>query len=301
MKHELRALFWEATLRCNAYCSFCGSKCGGNGGNKNTDELTGDEISAVFRQIAERYDPNKIMINVTGGEPLVRKDLFQVMKYVSSLGYSWGIVTNGILLNRDNIALLKDSGCKTISISLDGSEETHEKLRGIKGCYSSIIRNILRLEETDFLDVIMVTTVVSRSNIAELDNIKDLLKKLPIDVWRICAVDPIGRARSNKEVLLSPSEIRQMNEYICECKKEVLPFKVTTSCSHYLGEYELRVREFPFLCMAGKKLAAYLQTVIYLYVLMSPGQKHSFKEMSGQKTLLMYGKTNFPASGILSI
>ena len=255
MNNELRVLFWESTLKCNAYCSFCGSRCGDN---ESSDELTTQEICDVFKGISQKYDPGKIMINVSGGEPLVRKDLFEVMSYAASLGFSWGMVTNGILLNESVIAQLKSSGCKTISISIDGSEVTHETLRGVSGVYSEIINGIHRLKEADFLDSIMVTTVVSNANIEELDVIKNILLALPIDVWRICIVDPIGRAKENEKILLSPDQIKYVMDYIVTCRQENLPFNVTTSCSHFLGDYEFIARDYPFLCMAGKQVGSIL-------------------------------------------
>ena len=94
-KFPLRILFWESTLHCNAYCEFCGSRCG------DTDclnELSKAEICSVFKQIAEQYDASQIMINVSGVEPLMRDDLIEIMQYPIYLGYRWGLVTNGMLL-----------------------------------------------------------------------------------------------------------------------------------------------------------------------------------------------------------
>ena len=76
---ELRHLFWEATLRCNAGCPFCGSRCGSYSGLQEVDS---DSLIKTFESIANAYDARGIMVNVTGGEPLLRKDLFSVMDKV---------------------------------------------------------------------------------------------------------------------------------------------------------------------------------------------------------------------------
>ena len=104
-KHELIDLFWECTLTCNANCKHCGS----NAEKKKYDgELTTEEIKNAFKQIANDMDASKILINVTGGEPLVRKDLCEVMEYATNeLGFHWGMTTNGILLTEENIQKLK--------------------------------------------------------------------------------------------------------------------------------------------------------------------------------------------------
>lgn len=254
-KYPLRILFWESTLRCNAYCEFCGSRCGDN---DCSNELSKEEICRVFKQIAERYDPSQIMINVSGGEPLMRKDLIPIMQYAVSLGYQWGLVTNGMLLTEEMINALKQTDLKTVSISIDGLQETHDSLRGVKGGLDSVLQNIKLFSEAEFLETIMITTVVSKKNITELDNIKKLLKSLHINSWRICPVDPIGRANGESELLLSNEQINYLYDYIVSCRNESLPFSVTTSCSHYLGKYEFDVRSFPFQCNAGKTVGSIL-------------------------------------------
>ena len=255
LSFPLRVLLWESTQRCNAYCEFCGSRCGDV---SCLDELTKEEICTVFQQIAENYDASQIMINVTGGEPLLREDLIDIMQYAISLGYHWGLVTNGMLLNENIIARLKETELKTVSISIDGLYETHDSLRGVKGGFNTVIRNLKLLADVDFLETIMITTVVSKKNISELDSIKNLLKSLPINVWRICPVDPIGRADSDSNLILDTDQIKNIFEYISRCRQEDLPFNVTTSCSHYLGKYEFDVRLFPFECNAGKTVGSIL-------------------------------------------
>ena len=100
-KPKLYNLFWETTLRCNAKCKHCGSRAGEDCNFK--DELTTEEIKNALQNIANKYDANEILLNITGGEPLVRKDLFEVMKFARNLGYHWGMTTNAMLINDYNI------------------------------------------------------------------------------------------------------------------------------------------------------------------------------------------------------
>ena len=78
-KPKLKQLFWETTLRCNAKCKHCGSRAGENINLK--DELTTEEIKTALKSIANKYNASEILINVTGGEPLIRKDVFEVMEF----------------------------------------------------------------------------------------------------------------------------------------------------------------------------------------------------------------------------
>lgn len=122
-------LFWETTLKCNAKCKHCGSHAGEDYPIK--DELTTEEIKNALQQIANKYDATKILLNITGGEPLLRKDLFDVMNFAKNLGYRWGMTTNGILINDAIIEKMKQTQMETISISIDGLETSHDTFRGV--------------------------------------------------------------------------------------------------------------------------------------------------------------------------
>ena len=100
-KPKLYNLFWETTLRCNAKCKHCGSRAGEN--VKLDDELTTEEIKKTLQSIANKYDASKILLNITGGEPLVKQDLFEVMDFANKLGYHWGMTTNAMLINESII------------------------------------------------------------------------------------------------------------------------------------------------------------------------------------------------------
>lgn len=250
--YPLQDLFWECTLRCNAFCAFCGSRCG----EVSCDELTTEEILTAFQDVAAKMDPCSIMINVTGGEPLLRKDLFQVMGECVKLGFSWGMVTNGILLTPEIVEKLRDAGMKTVSISLDGLEDTHNALRGVKNGFQKSLAGIRMLREADFLEHIMVTTVVSKKNIDQLEQLYDLLLTLGIDSWRVAMVDPIGRAGGQEDLLLGKEELDRYLDFIASHGSAALP--VTTSCSHYLGSRDHALGRERFVCRTGKNVASIL-------------------------------------------
>ena len=160
-------------------------------------------------------DASKILINVTGGEPLVRQDLCEVMEYATNeLGFRWGMTTNGILLNDENIEKLKKANMETISISIDGLEETHDRFRGVPGSYKTIINNIKKLKEADFVKHLQVTTVFHKENINELNELYKVMLNLGLDSWRLVSMDPIGRANENNDLLLNGKEIRQLERTV---------------------------------------------------------------------------------------
>ena len=255
-KHPLVDLFWECTLTCNAKCKHCGSSAEKR---KYEGELTTEEIKTAFKQIANDMDASKILINVTGGEPLVRQDLCEVMEYATNeLGCHWGMTTNGILLNGENIQKLKKANMETISISIDGLEKTHDFFRGVPGSYNTIINNIKKLKEADFVKHLQVSTVFHKNNINELEELYNVMLGLNLDSWRIISMDPIGRAKENDNLLLDGKEIKQLLDFIKQ-KNKNKKLELTYGCPGFLGlEYEKEVRKNYFYCRTGIQVASIL-------------------------------------------
>ena len=256
--HPLRILFFEVTSRCNAKCEHCGSSCG-EIFPKN--EITNDEIKKVLTDIANNpnYSPSNIMIDITGGEPLMKKDLFELMEYVNELGFPWGMTSNGMLINEDIVKRMVETNMYSISISIDGLESTHEEFRKVPRSFKKIINGIKLMQQEPSIKDIQITTCVNKKNINQLEDLYNLMLELNIKDWRIIEVDPIGRAKGNDIILLSPDEYKKMLNFIEAKRKNKDGIKVSYGCGHFLGlEYEPRVRETPFYCGAGTIVASVL-------------------------------------------
>ena len=252
-QHPLRILFIEVTSRCNARCEHCGSSCGDF---IPKDEVTNEELKAVLDDIAKHYNPRDTMINITGGEPLVKKDLFELMDYANKLGFYWGMTTNGMLIDEEIVKKMADTGMYSVSVSLDGLKETHESFRKVPNCYEKILKGIDLMLHTPSIQIVQVTTVVNKKNIEQLEDMYELVKKLGVKNWRILNVDPIGRARDNKEILLDGKEMQRMIDFIHE-KEELFNNKqsdveVGYGCAHFLGaKNDTAIRKQPFICVTG--------------------------------------------------
>ena len=245
---RLRTLFWEATLRCNAACPFCGSSCGA----APSAEADGETVCRALASLAGAFDPREIMVNVTGGEPLLRKDRFDVMKRVHAMGFPWGMVTNGSLITDETVRQMKDAGMGSISVSVDGLYEAHDSIRRLPGAFARIVEMIRRLAREDFLDSIQITTVVTRRNLGALEDMLSFFSALPVDSWRLAIVDPIGRGREQEALLLRGEDLEELAAFMDRHRFDENPV-VTTSCSHYLGSRDTLYRPHPFRCEADKR------------------------------------------------
>jgi radical SAM protein with 4Fe4S-binding SPASM domain len=255
-KHELKYLFWECTLNCNFKCKHCGS-CAGS--NRIAETLLAEDAKKVFFDVANKYDSSKITIAVTGGEPLMRQDLFEVMTYASSLGFRWGMVTNGSLVSEQIAEKMKNSGMKTIDVSIDGLESVHDEFRNYRGSYQKAIDVVKILSSKNFLKPLRITTTVHRKNINQLEEMYDTFSKTGAHNWRLLNVDPIGRGIDNNEILLNKIEVTKLLDFIKKKRTEKSKLGVSFGCAHFLGdEYEDEIRSSFFYCATGNNIGSIL-------------------------------------------
>ena len=257
-KHPLTYLFWECSLRCNLACQHCGSSCGLKRINK--DELTTEEIKNVFRTIAEDFNPKQITIAVTGGEPLLRNDIFEVMRYANELGFSWGMVTNGTLITPEIVSQMQKAKMSTISVSLDGLENNHNWLRNSKDAFKKTINGIKLLVSSKSFNVVEAISCINQNNFNELEEIYQLCNNLGVDKWRIFTISPIGRAKGNFNLFLDGQQLLYLLKYIKDKRKEKKNKPKVSFCDEgFLGlEYEGEVRDQLFYCWAGISVGSIL-------------------------------------------
>ena len=245
----LKYLFLELTLRCNEHCRHCGSRCG----DVRTNEMTKEQYFSFLEKIKADF-PQLPMLCITGGEPLLREDFFEIMDYAKKLGYMWGMTSNGTLITPHIAQKLEKVGMKTISVSIDGLEQTHDDFRQSKGGFRKSISGIKNLLAHDF-KAVQVTTVVTKKNIAELEQLCALMCELDVDSWRVINIEPIGRALTLDGYTLDKEDYRYLFSFIRQ--KRLKGYPVTYGCQHYLGtDYEKEVRDWYFLCNAGIYVAS---------------------------------------------
>ncbi len=251
-EHELRYLFWEATSLCNARCRHCGSDC-----ERSTDtsaELSTAEIEAVFRRVAETHDPKKVMLAITGGEPTLRKDLYEVMGHARDMGFSWGMVTNGIAVNEDHVKRAGEAGMRTLTVSLDGPEDIHDWMRGRKGAWQKARRAIELFRDAGYLRILQITSVVAPRTIPRLHELLEIVRELEVDHWRLLGIFPGGRAGKEfgRDLLMDGEDMVRLFEFIAKVRRSRRRPLTYYGEEGYFGlRWELEIRRWFHYCNAG--------------------------------------------------
>ena len=250
-QHPLQQLFWECTLRCNMKCRHCGSDC------KISEvhpDMPFEDFEKVLLRVKEKYDSHKVLVIVSGGEPLVREDIVRCGRRIYELEFPWGMVSNGRLMSPGKIDELLHAGMRSATISLDGFEQEHDWMRGTQGAFSHAVEatRILAAEKSINFDVV---TCVNRRNFDKLKEFKEFLISIGLKAWRIFTVFPVGRAANDPELQLSPEQYSGLMEFIAETRKEGR-IRLSYACEGFLGGWEGKVRDHLYTCQAGISVAS---------------------------------------------
>ncbi len=254
--HRLLYLFLEITRKCNLNCLHCGSDCKAD---FQSPELTTDSWLKIIYYMCVHYS-NDLTFVITGGEPLIHKDLLTITKHIQKKGYRWGMVSNGMVLNSERFKLLTESGLYSITISLDGLENSHNKLRNSKISYQRVLNalDIIGKSNFQYKDVI---TCVYPDNLYELDKIAKILIEKGITSWRLFRIFPSGRAQNNPITQLTFEQTQIMLNWIKNNKPKLkkLGLNLNLSCEGWVPyNNDIKLRVDAFFCRAGINIASVL-------------------------------------------
>jgi AdoMet-dependent heme synthase len=216
---------WEITQSCDLACKHCRAAAQPIA---HPDELSNAEGKALIDQIAQMQVPIFVF---TGGDPLKRKDVFELIRYAADKGVKVAVTPSATpLLTREAMFRLKKAGLVRLGISLDGSSpEIHDAFRGLPGAWARTIQAIEWANDAGI--PVQVHTTISRHNAHDLDNLCALFEKLDIVMWNVFFLVPVGRGQIAD--LLSGEEFEQVFGKIYELSHRV-DFQIkTTEAMHY--------------------------------------------------------------------
>ncbi len=240
--------FWEVTHRCNSRCITCDMWK-----KKSPPEMQTQEALDVIRQLK---DLNVLHVSISGGEPFLRKDIFEILDAAKREGFKISINTNAWLLDEEKVKRLCRMGIETTYISLDGATpETNEKIRGMKGGYEralEVVRFFDKHKQNNGSKV-FINTTINRINVSELGDMAEVVSDSGADGWTMSVVQNVDIYRPAPEVLLTKDDIEQVNKVIVEVHRNhsrLLPHMI-----EYFQNFENSAlhpcRLYRYRCVAG--------------------------------------------------
>lgn len=200
-----RIIAWEVTRRCNLSCKHCRASARDI---PYENELSGVEARNLIQSFKGLGSP---LVIFTGGEPLLRPDLFELIGLTTSLGLRAALSVNGTLVNDSVAKRIVDSRVSRCSISLDGENaDVHDRFRGMPGAFKEALRGISVLKH--FGVPVQINTTITAHNAASLPAIFDLCKHLGAVAWHVFLLVPVGRGKDL--TVMSPHEYEQVLAWI---------------------------------------------------------------------------------------
>ncbi|BBW97133.1 TIGR04053 family radical SAM/SPASM domain-containing protein [Geobacillus icigianus] len=218
-------VIWELTRACQLQCLHCRAEAQYH---RDPRELTFEEGKKLINEI---YDMDQPMLVFTGGDPLMRADVYDLAKYAIDKGLRVSMTPSATPnVTKEAIRKAKEVGLARWAFSLDGpNAEIHDHFRGTSGSFALTIRAIQYLHELDI--PVQINTVISRYNVHVLDEMAELVEKLKCVLWSVFFLVPTGRGKESD--MISPVEHERVFRWLYETSKRV-PFDIkTTAAQHY--------------------------------------------------------------------
>ncbi|PKG31930.1 radical SAM/SPASM domain-containing protein [Methanoregula sp.] len=220
--------------------------CGAPGHEGYGEVLSTREIMVIVEDLAALGVKRFL---ATGGEPLVRPDMLDVLQIANDCGRETGFSTNGLAGSAENIGRIVRVA-DSIQVSVDGTAKTHDEIRKTPGAFSGAI-HALRLLKDHGCRQSCMTTIVSPLNLYEIGDLYRIAKE-SADLWRVGAVMPVGRAAGNAALFLSDGQLRSLLDFLAGKMGDGFPVLVGENLGWLGPDYDRKIhRQDFFFCGAG--------------------------------------------------
>lgn len=227
---------WEITLRCDQRCRFCGTRAG----RPRPDELTTAEAMSVVDQLAEM---GTVEVAIHGGEAYLRPDWLEIVAAIRARGMDCTMVTGGRGFTRELAQRAKAAGMTAVSVSVDGTEATHDALRGVRGSHRAAMSALENLRAAGV--PVGCNTQLNRRNFRELDAILELIASRSVYGWQVQLMVPMGRAAEADDLWLQPYDLLEIMPRIADARAKCDAAKIKLWPGNnvgYFGPYEHLLR-----------------------------------------------------------
>ena len=189
---------WEITLKCNLACQHCGSRAG----HARAKELSTEEALDMVKQLA---DVGIKEVTLIGGEAFLRPDWLEIAQAITASGMLCGMTTGGYGITLDTARRMKEAGIRVVSVSIDGLEATHDRVRGRQGTWQWAFKTMSHLKQAGIH--FGCNTQINRLSAPEFPQIYECIRDAGAFAWQIQLTVPMGNAADNSDILLQPYEL----------------------------------------------------------------------------------------------
>ncbi|PIS36223.1 MAG: radical SAM/SPASM domain-containing protein [Nitrospirae bacterium CG08_land_8_20_14_0_20_52_24] len=218
---------WETTQRCNLRCVHC--RCSSDM-EASEGDFTTEEAKKLIDDIVEFCSP---VLVLSGGEPLLRRDIFEIARYGTDKGLRMCMATNGTLIDDTVCEKIKSSGIRIVSLSLDGSKaEIHDNFRNCPGAFDGILRGaeMLKKHGIEFI----INSSFTKRNQHDIANVFRLAKELGATAWYMFMIVPTGRGETIMSELISKEDYEEILKWHYEQEKLEKDILMRPTCApHY--------------------------------------------------------------------
>lgn len=232
---NLRLIAWEITRNCNLACVHCRASAtrGPYSGEMDTDSAL-----RLIDQIASVGSP---IVILTGGEPLLRPDIFKVIRYGARKGLRIVMAPNGTLITKAIAKQMADAGIQRISISLDGAtQKSHDRFRSVQGAFEGAMSGIRFARDAGI--EFQINTTITKTNLKEIEPIQDLAVRLGAVAHHIFLLVPTGRGKYIVDQEITAKEYEGTLNWFYDQKKQTALQLKATCAPHYYRILRQRAR-----------------------------------------------------------
>lgn len=231
-----RLIAWELTAGCNLACKHCR---GASTSQVPEGELNTKEAKHFIDEIVEMGNPILIL---SGGEPLVRKDIYELAHYGTEKGLRVALATNGTLVNAEVAKKLLEAGVKRVSVSLDGATaESHDEFRCVPGAFNGSMKGIEALKNAGI--GFQINTTITKRNVDEIPRILKMAEEIGAEALHIFLLVPTGRGKELKNEEIAPVEYERILNWFYEQQKSTKIQLKATCAPHYFRIMRQRAKK----------------------------------------------------------
>ncbi len=252
-----KSIIWYITQKCNLHCQHCLLE----GGAEALRELSENEAQRLIDELGEL---GVLYLSLSGGEPLLREDLFRLIDHAASYGMRVDLASNGTLIDKRMVRRIAHSRVFQVQVSIDGSEDVHNIFRGKNSAYKFSVKAVRRMLDEGI--IVSISHTVRKGLVSDVEKVIDWAVGMQCAGIKIIPFYPVGRGKQRaSQFMLSKKEITQLYCMIEKKRKDVpCGFQIYTEMDYLMATAGLKEQKKFMYCPAGKEtLAVYPDGTLY--------------------------------------